>query len=262
MRLWIDAGHGGSDSGATGNGVEEASWNLRLAEAVKAVAQRQGWTVGMSRESDVFIPLADRYKKANAFHADAFVSLHENAGGGEGSEVIYPANHDVGASKALAVDIERAVAAITPSGHDRGQYADRRGLAVLRGTDMPAVIVETAFVDSKSDAAFLKSATFYTTVADAIVRGICTYLGKPFVVVGRPNTPPAPHPLPTPSLHEGDKGAAVIDLQRLLNKHGAKLVVDGDFGAKTKAAVIAFQKAHKLSVGVPFGGQTWGALRA
>ena len=65
-----------------------------------------------------------------------------------------------------------------------------------------------------------------------------------------------------PTLVEGDTGPAVVTLQTRLNVWGAKLTVDGDFGAATLAAVKAFQTAQKLTVDGVVGPQTWAALNA
>ena len=64
-----------------------------------------------------------------------------------------------------------------------------------------------------------------------------------------------------PILAQGDRGAAVIELQKLLNAKGANLVVDGDFGAATKAAVIKFQQQNGLPADGIVGSSTWAALR-
>jgi Glycosyl hydrolases family 25/Putative peptidoglycan binding domain len=63
-----------------------------------------------------------------------------------------------------------------------------------------------------------------------------------------------------PMLQEGDTGAPVKTLQERLNAWGATLVVDGDFGPLTLAAVKAFQTAHHLSVDGIVGPLTWAAL--
>lgn len=75
----IDPGHGGKDSGATGNGYMEKNIvlqiGLELEEALKAI----GYTVYMTRSTDVFIELKDRTKFANDKMADLFLSIHANA---------------------------------------------------------------------------------------------------------------------------------------------------------------------------------------
>ena len=64
-----------------------------------------------------------------------------------------------------------------------------------------------------------------------------------------------------PILAQGDRGAAVIELQTLLNAKGARLVVDGDFGLVTKTAVIKFQQQNDLRADGIVVSSTWAALR-
>lgn len=63
-----------------------------------------------------------------------------------------------------------------------------------------------------------------------------------------------------PTLRKGDKGKDVEELQAILNKFGANLKVDGDFGAKTEAAVLKIQIAHKLAADGMVGPKTWAVL--
>ena len=63
-----------------------------------------------------------------------------------------------------------------------------------------------------------------------------------------------------PTVQMGDTGNDVKSLQMMLNAHGAKLTVDGDFGPLTQAAVKSFQSAHKLTVDGVVGPQTWSAV--
>jgi GH25 family lysozyme M1 (1,4-beta-N-acetylmuramidase) len=72
---------------------------------------------------------------------------------------------------------------------------------------------------------------------------------------GQTSGPPA-----EPTLSEGATGAAVTTLQTRLNVWGAKLTVDGDFGAATLAAVKAFQTKQHLTVDGVVGPQTWAVL--
>ncbi len=64
-----------------------------------------------------------------------------------------------------------------------------------------------------------------------------------------------------PILRQGDSGAPVTELQRLLNAKGAKLTVDGIFGATTQNAVIQFQRSNGLTADGIVGAKTWAALR-
>ncbi|KAM3093322.1 peptidoglycan-binding protein [Phormidesmis sp. 146-12] len=64
-----------------------------------------------------------------------------------------------------------------------------------------------------------------------------------------------------PMLRQGDSGAAVTELQQLLNAKGANIAVDGDFGDATRAAVVKFQQQNRIAVDGIVGPQTWQALR-
>ena len=79
-RVVIDAGHGGHDPGARGNGVNEAELTLDVALRLKKLLEKQpGVDVVMTRDHDVFIPLEERTAIANRENADLFLSIHANA---------------------------------------------------------------------------------------------------------------------------------------------------------------------------------------
>ncbi len=63
------------------------------------------------------------------------------------------------------------------------------------------------------------------------------------------------------TLRQGDSGAAVSELQQLLNAKGINITVDGVFGNATRAAVVQFQQQNGLVVDGIVGLQTWQALR-
>jgi N-acetylmuramoyl-L-alanine amidase len=77
----IDAGHGGIDSGTSGvNGLQEK--DLVLDEALRLgreLARRPNYTVHLTRDTDVYIPLKERVAIARSWHADLFVSLHADS---------------------------------------------------------------------------------------------------------------------------------------------------------------------------------------
>ena len=88
----IDAGHGGDDPGATGAaGTREKEITLAVARELKRLIDRQpGMSAVLTRDSDYFIPLKQRYQKARESKADLFVSVHADAyssGDARGSSV-------------------------------------------------------------------------------------------------------------------------------------------------------------------------------
>ncbi len=80
-RIVIDPGHGGDDAGAIGpTGLKEKDVTLDIAHRVAPIlAHELGVETLLTRDSDVFVPLDERAARANAFHADLFVSVHCNA---------------------------------------------------------------------------------------------------------------------------------------------------------------------------------------
>lgn len=91
----------------------------------------------------------------------------------------------------------------------------------------------------------------YDAASEWILPGFTVHKADEF----RPVTPET-----NPVLSKGAKGEAVERLQAALNRHGAALIVDADFGDRTLAAVKAFQKANRLHVDGIVGAYTWDAL--
>lgn len=75
----IDPGHGGSDSGAVGNGLKEKSVVLATSKKLGALLQKRGYKVLYTRTTDVFINLRSRTAFAARKNADMFISIHANA---------------------------------------------------------------------------------------------------------------------------------------------------------------------------------------
>ncbi|HAP03417.1 MAG TPA: N-acetylmuramoyl-L-alanine amidase, partial [Lachnospiraceae bacterium] len=93
----LDPGHGGSDSGATGNGYKEKDLTLKIAKAVKTKLEEYSHVkVYLTRTNDTYVGLSDRTAYAASVGADAFVSIHLNSASTSapnGCEVYYPNNH-------------------------------------------------------------------------------------------------------------------------------------------------------------------------
>ena len=108
--VMVDPGHGGEDDGAHGRkGLVEKDVALELGEELARQLTAAGLEVRLTRDRDVFVPLWDRARLANAEHADLFISLHLNADrsrSAKGSEVFFlsPASADQATADLAAVE--------------------------------------------------------------------------------------------------------------------------------------------------------------
>jgi N-acetylmuramoyl-L-alanine amidase len=179
-RIYIDPGHGGTDPGAVGNGLQEKAVTLNIALQVRnQLAARFGSrvVVRMSRTTDITRSLTFRTDDANAWGANIFISIHINAGGGTGFESYrYPTVgsttvrlHNLMHANVLAG--MRSVSAVTNRGQKTANFH------VLRETAMPAVLTENLFIDTVADANRLKNAAFITATARGHVNGIAAFFG-------------------------------------------------------------------------------------
>ena len=171
--IYLDAGHGGSDPGAIGNGLQEKDVTLDIALRTKKELEAAGYTVIMSRTTDKYLSLSERTNHANRVNADIFVSIHINAGGGTGIETWKMANGPKPKeSNTLATYIQNETIKQTGS-RDRG--VKDQNLHVNRESNMPSVLVELGFIDTKADADKLKQASFKNKAAKGIANGIKKY---------------------------------------------------------------------------------------
>ncbi|MDF1507181.1 N-acetylmuramoyl-L-alanine amidase [Robertmurraya sp. DFI.2.37] len=171
VKVFIDAGHGGSDPGAVGNGLREKDLTLTIAKRIESLllANYSGVTVRLSRTGDQSLTLKQRTDAANAWGADFFLSVHINAGGGTGYEDFV---HTSASARSVAIQdaLHSEIMASIPGVKDRGKK--EANYAVLRESKMPAVLTECLFIDNASDAAKLKQASFIEQVAQGHVAGI------------------------------------------------------------------------------------------
>ncbi|UTE73206.1 N-acetylmuramoyl-L-alanine amidase family protein [Rossellomorea marisflavi] len=173
----LDPGHGGSDPGAIGNGLQEKNLALTIGLKVKAFLESNyGADVRMTRSTDVFIELSQRSAFANGLGASYFVSLHHNAGGGTGFEsFVYTGTRETETGRRQDVVHAEIMKFYSQYGlRDRGKKV--ANFAVLRGTSMPAILLENLFMDSVNDTNLLKSASFIQGLSNAIGLGIAKAL--------------------------------------------------------------------------------------
>lgn len=185
MLVVIDSGHNysGVDTGAVGNGLREQDITYYIAEKLKPILERNGFTVVMTRNSlkenvsteSVSASLKRRAEIANRAGADLFISIHCNAGGGTGTETYYCTGSESG--KVFAGFVQNGL--IDAVGlRNRGVKSAR--YSVLKNTDMTSILVETGFIDNANDAAYLGSDLYREAFAEGIARGVCDYIGVDF----------------------------------------------------------------------------------
>lgn len=170
-KVFLSAGHGGSDPGALGNGLREKDINLGIMLACRDVLERHGLTVICSRTKDEDDPVQQEVREANASGADVAVSFHTNAGGGDGSESFYWPTSTEG--KRLAQLCEKHIKAIGQN--SRGVKTN--DLMFTRETNMTAVLCECAFIDTKKDIAIVDTAAEQQKFGEAYAAAILEYFG-------------------------------------------------------------------------------------
>lgn len=214
-RIVIDAGHGGHDPGAQGNGVSESELTLDVATRLTRLLQKQpGVEVVMTRDTDVYIPLEERTAIANREGADLFLSIHANASrnpkarGVETYFLNFATNPDAEAvaarensSSARAMhslpDIVKAIALNNKIDESRDfaeivQHSMVRRLGpknkqlrdlgvkqapfvVLIGASMPSVLAEISFVTHRQEGVLLKSTAYRQQIAEALFDAVIKY---------------------------------------------------------------------------------------
>ncbi|WP_093671242.1 N-acetylmuramoyl-L-alanine amidase [Sporolactobacillus nakayamae] len=180
MIIHLDAGHGGKDSGAVGNGLKEKDITLSLAKQIRNILENDysNIVVNMTRTTDTFVALSKRADLANKENADYFFSIHVNAGGGMGYEDYIYDQLSIGSITDNArANLHNAVLPVLKKYNlvDRGKK--KANYAVLRETKMRAVLAETLFIDTLADANHLKNPTFLNDIAHAYAKGLASIVG-------------------------------------------------------------------------------------
>jgi len=181
-KVWLDAGHGGNEPGAVANGLVEKNMNLVTTLKCKEVLVRHGLTVGLTRSDDRYVGLTERCDMANKWGADYFVSIHYNAGGGDGAEAIHSIFYGKGTD--LAKKVVERVHTVTgqnfrpnPTFSKKSTNGKTDYYGVIRQTDMTAIIVEGAFIDNDVDKQIVDTIPEQQKMGIAIAYGILDHLG-------------------------------------------------------------------------------------
>lgn len=174
----IDAGHGGTDPGTSGLGLQEKAVTLDTAIRLKGLLAKTPFSFKLTRESDNYISLPQRVTIAKNAGADTFISIHANSfnGSANGTEVYY---YNSANENPYYADSKKLANAIHERLMDAWQLYDRGvkhgDFHVIRENSMPATLVELGFIDNKVDNAKLASSYWRQEAAEAIYLGILDY---------------------------------------------------------------------------------------
>lgn len=187
-KVVIDAGHGGDDPGASGNGIVEKELTLEISQYIHNRLDELGIENTLIRDSDETIEPNDRVNKiVGPYGSDSdvlVVSNHINAGGGEGAEIIYALRNSDTFSRKISDELESMGRVVRkyyqrryPSDSSKDYYFIHRNTG-----NTEAVIVEYGFLDNVDDANLLKK--YWQDYAEAVVKAIANYLGVPYTFDG------------------------------------------------------------------------------
>jgi N-acetylmuramoyl-L-alanine amidase len=243
----VDPGHGGPFSNANANGLHERLVTLQIGLALRASLRARGYRVIMTRTTDRALQTTDtetwnlnsgdtweyardkalyysqsipkddltaRTRVANTPGADLFISVHCNGAettSAHGTET-WASPRDA-AGQALAKLVQPAMVRRTGF-DDRGSHT--ADFYVLRWTNMPAILVESAFLTNKSDAAKLKTSATRKAVAEGIADGVDSWFAtRPFrAEMPRTSAKSAPLAATTVSSADFSAGAKTVVLAR------------------------------------------------
>ena len=180
-KVFIGAGHGGSDPGAVANGYQEKELNLSIALACREELERHGVEVLMSRIVDEDESLTEKIKECNAFDPALALDIHNNAGGGDGAEVYH--HYRGGTGKVLAENILDEVGKIGQNSRGAKTKKNEQGMdyfGFIRETNAPAVLVECAFLDTE-DVQSVDTEAKRKAMGIAIAKGVLKTLDVAYI---------------------------------------------------------------------------------
>ena len=216
------------------------------------------------------VSLKNRCKAANNWGADLYHSFHHNAGikGGSGGGIVVFSYKEGTKGAEYRDEIYSACLEAGGLKGNRAEPVQAYGFYVLKHTDMPAVLTEYGFMDSKVDVPVILTEAYAKAMGYATMEGIAKAAGlrKKTTVQETPAEPVTDVKtvsLDLPVLKRGAKGETVEAMQILLDLRGFSCAdggADGSFGPATERALIAFQESVGLEGDGSCGPATWSAL--
>lgn len=179
--LVVDAGHGGKDNGAFGNGLYEKDAALKIAKEIKDLSSQYGINVVLTRSDDVYQTPQEKSNFANEQNADAFISIHINSASKDEQEsksgfevgiprknVTFLSNNQILGS-AIIQSISKDFKA------EKTLEQKRVGIWVLDNSNIPSALIECGYITNTDDANNLKDDAKIELMAKNILQGVAMY---------------------------------------------------------------------------------------
>lgn len=241
VRIFLDAGHGGSDSGAVYKGRKESDDNLKLVLAIgkKLVADYSNVVVGYARKTDIYETVTKKAQDSNDFEADYFFSFHRNSAdsGASGWETLYKSLSEY--KSAFMEDIAGEMMELGLKIRSNKQRSD---LGVLNRTKAPALLFETGFITSAADNKWFDNK--FDAIVKAFVRVIAKNCGLKAKTSGK-------------EIKVGDYNAMLQTIKECPVRKGRgkayKKLGTLSKGEKVKGLYVSKNKAGNLWISIDYG---------
>lgn len=178
VKIMLDAGHGGKDPGAVGNGLLEKDITLNIAKKIQAKLRGyKNATVQLTRNDDSFLTLQERTDKANSWGADVFISIHVNSATivtAKGFEThVYKGvdSKTQALQNVLHEEVMKQITGIVDRGKKQSNFH------VLRETNMSALLSENLFINNAFDSTRLKNDDLLDKIATGHTIGLVRFFG-------------------------------------------------------------------------------------
>ena len=171
----VDAGHGGKDPGAVNkaHNITEKALNLSISQKLAQRLRQEGYNIITTRDTDVFIELAERGDIANNNDVDLFISIHFNAAGNTSARGIETLYHPTEDGKKVAQIFQTEI--VKASGAPDRKIIPRSNLSVLRRTKMPAVLLELGYMTNPTEIVQVMDDSYQNKLVDGIVNAVNRY---------------------------------------------------------------------------------------
>ncbi|HEY0492211.1 MAG TPA: N-acetylmuramoyl-L-alanine amidase [Candidatus Dormibacteraeota bacterium] len=179
----IDPGHGGSvtsdpsqlwDPGVVAGSVMEKDITLDVARRLRALLQREKVKVVLTRTSDQYVEISERWNRVHASGAQLFVSLHVNAFEGNstinGETIFYPKPDSLSFAQAIDAGLAKSL-----HGYQIADDGVAQKPELWIHSDIPTATIEPVYLTNPREASLLRQAGFRDAIAAGVYQGLLAY---------------------------------------------------------------------------------------